>query len=249
MKHPTSTILQVVLVETDAELSNEESVKEESARAETQRDDQFVHAKSENYVEHGHRADLAAHAEELLYRVTFVVIDVETTGWEPGPDALTEVAAVRFTGGEQCGTYHSLVDPGVHIPDIVSELTGIDDELVHGAPDISVVLPELVETIGDGVLVGHNVGFDLSFIDAALTENSFDGICNPVVDTLHLARRLVRDDVIDCKLATLARRLRLDHSPSHRALEDVLATADLLHALIERATGYGVLRLCDLLSF
>ncbi len=202
-----------------------------------------------SYAEHGHRAELAHHKEELLCHVTFVVIDVETTGCEPGPDALTEVAAVRFTGGERCATYHSLVDPGVPIPEFVSELTGISDELVRGAPDISAVLPQLVETIGDGVLVGHNVGFDLSFIDAALSGHSFDGITNPVVDTLHLARRLVRDDVIDCKLATLARRLRLDHMPSHRALEDVLATADLLHAMIERATGYGVLRLCDLLSF
>ena len=68
------------------------------------------------YAEHGHRSEFAKHAEELLHRVTFVVIDVETTGWEPGPDALTEVAAVRFTGGEPCGRYHSLVDPGVHIP-------------------------------------------------------------------------------------------------------------------------------------
>jgi DNA polymerase-3 subunit epsilon len=103
--------------------------------------------------------------------------------------------------------------------------------------------------IGDDVLVGHNVGFDISFLEAALEATASEPLANPVVDTLHLARRLVRDDVINCKLGTLARRLRLDHLPSHRALEDVLATADLLHALIERATGYGVLRLGDLLSF
>jgi DNA polymerase III subunit epsilon len=188
-------------------------------------------------------------SEEPLYSVTFVVVDVETTGWEPGPDALTEVAAVRFTGGECRGTFHSLVNPGVPIPPFVSQLTGIDDEMVSRAPDIATVLPQLLETIGDGVLVGHNIGFDLSFIDAALLSAASEPLDNPVVDTLHLARRLVRDDVLNCKLGTLARRLRLDHLPSHRALEDVLATADLLHALIERATGYGVLRLGDLLSF
>ena len=188
-------------------------------------------------------------AEELLFRVTFVVVDVETTGWDPGPDALTEVAAVRFTGGEPCGSFHSLIDPGVPIPPLVSQLTGIDDDMVRGAPGVSTVLPQLVETIGDGVLVGHNIGFDLSFIDAALSDLAFQPLGNPVVDTLHLARRLVRDDVLDCRLGTLARRLRLDHLPSHRALGDVLATADLLHALIERATGYGVLKLRDLLSF
>jgi DNA polymerase III subunit epsilon len=188
-------------------------------------------------------------SQEPLHRVTFVVVDVETTGWEPGPNALTEVAAVRFTGGECTGSFHSLVDPGVPIPLFVSQLTGIDDEMVYGAPVIATVLPQLVEMIGDAVLVGHNIAFDVSFIDAALTSISSQPLANPVVDTLHLARRLVRDDVDNCRLGTLARRLRLDHLPSHRALEDVLATADLLHALIERATGYGVLHLGDLLSF
>ena len=193
-------------------------------------------------------ADLSI-SQELLHRVTFVVVDVETTGWEPGPDALTEVAAVRFTGGECTGSFHSLVNPGVPIPPFVSQLTGIDDDMVAAAPGIESVMPQLMDMIGDDVLVGHNVGFDISFLEAALEATASEPLANPVVDTLHLARRLVRDDVINCKLGTLARRLRLDHLPSHRALEDVLATADLLHALIERATGYGVLRLGDLLSF
>jgi DNA polymerase III subunit epsilon len=187
--------------------------------------------------------------EDPLYRVTFVVIDVETTGWDPKPDNLIEVAAARFTGGEPCGIYHSLVDPGTPIPPPVSELTGIDDSLVSGAPAISEVLPRLIETIGQDVMVGHNIGFDLSFIDAARDRLSIEALSNPVVDTLHLARRLVGEEVLSCKLRTLARSLRLDHRPAHRALEDVLATADLLHALIEIATGYGVLRLGDLLAF
>jgi DNA polymerase-3 subunit epsilon len=187
--------------------------------------------------------------DDALHRVTFVVIDVETTGWNPGPDNLIEVAAARFTGGEPCGTYQSLIDPGVPIPSPVKELTGIDDSLVRGAPTISEVFPRLIETIGEGVVVGHNVGFDLSFLEAARNRLAYEELSNPVVDTLHLARRLVGEDVHDCKLRTLAHTLRLDHRPSHRAFADVLATADLLHNLIERATGYGVLRLGDLLSF
>jgi DNA polymerase-3 subunit epsilon len=190
-----------------------------------------------------------ANAQELLHLVTFVVVDVETTGWTPGPDALTEVAAARFKGGELCGTFHSLVNPGVPIPQVVSELTGIHNDLVSEAPNISAVLPQLIELIGDGVLVGHNISFDLSFLDAALESLALPPLVNPIVDTLHLARRLVREDVVNCKLGTLARTYRLEHLPSHRALEDVLATADLLHAMIERATGYGVMRLADLLAF
>ena len=69
-----------------------------------------------------------------------------------------------------------------------------------------------------------------------------------VVDTVHLARRLVRDEVPNCKLGTLASRFRLDHQPSHRALDDALATVDLLHLLIERAAGLGVTGLDDLVA-
>jgi DNA polymerase III subunit epsilon len=187
--------------------------------------------------------------QDVLYRVPFVVVDVETTGWDPGPDTLIEVAAARFTGGEPCGTFHTLIDPGVPIPEPVAALTGIHDQMVDGAPGVEEVLPELMATIGNDVLVGHNVGFDVSFIDAASARLSFEAISNPIVDTLHLARRLLAEDVLDCKLRTLAGTLRLAHRPSHRALEDVLATADLLHALIERATGYGVFNLGDLLAF
>ncbi|MFZ0667011.1 MAG: exonuclease domain-containing protein [Acidimicrobiales bacterium] len=187
--------------------------------------------------------------DEPLHRITFCVVDVETTGWDPQTDALTEVAAARFTAGYPCGTFHSLVDPGIPIPPVVSELTGIDDAMVRGAPDLSEALAGLTDLIGDAVVVGHNIEFDLSFIDVARAKFALSPLRNPAVDTLHLARRLVRDDVLNCSLATLARRLRLDHRPCHRALEDVLATADLLHAMIERATGYGVFSLRDLLSF
>jgi DNA polymerase III subunit epsilon len=191
----------------------------------------------------------ASSPDDPLHRVTFVVVDVETTGWDPGPDTLIEVAAARFTGGEPCGVFHSLIDPGVPIPEPVAALTGIDDRMLRGAPAVDRVLPELMATIGDDVLVGHNIGFDVSFIDAASSRLCLGSITNPIVDTLHLARRLLAEDVLDCKLRTLSTSLRLEHRPSHRALEDVLATADLLHALIERATGYGVMKLGDLLTF
>ena len=96
--------------------------------------------------------------------------------------------------------------------------------------------------------MGHNVRFDLSFLNAALTRHDRPALANPSVDTCSLARRLLRDDVPNCKLDTLATRLRLDHRPSHRALDDALATTDLLHVLIERASGLGVTGLDDLLA-
>jgi DNA polymerase-3 subunit epsilon len=186
--------------------------------------------------------------EACLYDVTFVVVDVETTGGSPGDASLIEVGAAAFRGGEQLQSLEALVDPGGQVPPFVSELTGITDAMVRGAPPPSVVVPRLLSLIGPGVVVGHNVGFDLGFIDAALAALGQPPVANPAVDTLALARRLVRDQVPDCALGTLAAVLRLPHRPAHRALADALATADLLHRLIEVATGYGVLRLGDLLA-
>jgi DNA polymerase III subunit epsilon len=186
--------------------------------------------------------------DAYLYEVTFVVVDVETTGSTPAEAALIELGAVAFRGGECRGMLDTLVDPGVPLPPFISELTGITDSMLAGAPPPSAVLPAFLSLADDNVLVGHNVGFDVGFLDAALTADGWPPLSNHVVDTLALARRLVREEVPDCALATLAATLHLEHRPAHRALADALATADLLHRLIEAATGYDVLRLGELLT-
>jgi len=183
-----------------------------------------------------------------LYDVPFVVVDVETTGGSPSSAALTEIAAARYRGGACLGTYQTLVRPGCPVPPLISVLTGITDDMVAGAPRVSSVLPAFLEFVDGAVLVGHNVRFDLSFLDAALARSGRPPLANTTVDTLALARRLLRPDVPNCKLGTLAAVLRLEHRPSHRALDDVHATADLLHRLIEQATGFGVFVLADLLE-
>jgi DNA polymerase-3 subunit epsilon len=183
-----------------------------------------------------------------LADVTFCVLDLETTGGNRHEDMITEVGAVKVRGGECLGTFQTLVNPGRAIPPQISVLTGLTDVLVASAPRIESVLPSLLSFLGDAVLVAHNAQFDVGFIRAALRRADRPEWNGTVVDTVHLARRLVRDEVPNCKLGTLASRLRLDHQPSHRALDDALATTDLLHLLIERASGLGVLGLDDLVA-
>jgi DNA polymerase-3 subunit epsilon len=183
-----------------------------------------------------------------LSQVTFCVIDLETTGGSAADCGITEIGAVKLQSGECLGTFQTLVNPGCTIPPQITVLTGITHAMVFPAPRIEAVLPSLLEFIGDAVIVGHNVRFDLSFIQAALERDQRPKLRNRAVDTVALARRLVRDEVPNCKLGTLAERLRLDHRPSHRALDDALATGDLLHLLIERARGLGVTGLDDLLA-
>jgi DNA polymerase III subunit epsilon len=183
-----------------------------------------------------------------LHEVTFCVFDLETTGGSPESCAITEIGAVLVRGGECLGTFQTLVNPGCAIPPEITLLTGISEAMVIRAPRIESVLPAFQQFCGDAVMVGHNVKFDLGFINAALVRSGREAFSGPSADTLALARRLVRAEVPNCKLSTLADQFRLDHRPSHRALDDALATCDLLHLLLERAGGLGVTGLDDLLA-
>jgi DNA polymerase-3 subunit epsilon len=183
-----------------------------------------------------------------LCDVTFCVIDLETTGGSAASCGITEIGAVKLRGGECLGTFQTLVNPGCAIPPQITVLTGITQSMVLPAPRIEAVLPSLLEFIGDAVIVGHNVRFDMSFVQAALERDERPRLRNQSLDTVALARRLVRDEVPNCKLGTLAERLRLEHRPSHRALDDALTTGDLLHLLIERAGRLGVTGLDDLIT-
>src|SRR5947207_4346349 len=183
-----------------------------------------------------------------LSETTFCIVDVETTGGSALDGAITEVGAVKLRGGECLGTLQTLVNPGMAIPPEITVLTGITEAMVLPAPRMDEVLPSFLEFLGDAVIVGHNVRYDIGFLNAELARAGRPRLTNQFVDTCSLARRLVRDEVPDCRLGTLASRLRLGHRPTHRALDDALATGDLLHVLLERAGSLGVLGLDDLLQ-
>jgi len=188
------------------------------------------------------------HPTTPLHEVTFCVVDLETTGGSAAADAITEIGAVKVRGGEHLGTFQTLVRAEQLMSPAVAVLTGITDDMLDDAPPLAAVLPMLVEFIGGSVVVGHNLRFDVSFLDAALRADERPLIGHHQVDTVMLARRLLREDVDNCKLGTLAQRFALDHQPSHRALDDALATLDLLYVLLERAAGFGVQSLDDLLA-
>ena len=187
---------------------------------------------------------------EPLHDVTFVVLDLETTGGSAGTDSITEIGAVKVRGGEVLGEFQTLVNPGTGIPPFIVVLTGITEAMVAPAPKIEEVLPAFLEFIRGAVLVAHNAPFDLGFLKAACERHSVDWPAHRKVDTAVLARRvLTRDEVPNCKLATLSRLFRTSTEPCHRALADAQATVDVLHGLIERVGNLGVQTLEELDSF
>jgi DNA polymerase-3 subunit epsilon len=182
-----------------------------------------------------------------LHEVPFCILDLETTGGSPADCEITEVGAVKYVGGELVGTFETLVNPGAPIPPTITVLTGITEAMVVQAPDIAEVLPSLIEFIGNAVIVGHNVRFDMSFLNAAARRLGYGRIPNPTSDTLGLARRLVRDEIRRLGLRSLAAHFRSPVTPNHRALADAQATAHVFWSLLERAGTLGVTHLEDLL--
>lgn len=182
-----------------------------------------------------------------LHEVTFVVVDLETTGAAPGASAITEIGAVKVRGGEVLGEFQTLVDPGGPVPAQIQVLTGITTAMVIGAPRIAEVLPSFLEFAHGSVLVAHNAPFDVGFLKAAAAETGHAWPGFAVVDTVRLARRVVtRDEAPNHKLSTLAALFRASVTPEHRALADARATVDVLHALLSRLAPLGITHLEDL---
>jgi DNA polymerase III epsilon subunit family exonuclease len=180
-----------------------------------------------------------------LSETTFVVIDLETTGASPkAGSGITEIGAVKVRGGEVIGIFESFINPGESIPSYITALTGITNEMLSDAPSIAVVLPTLLEFLGneiETVVVAHNAPFDLGFLKAASETHEYPWPQYRVLDTVKLARHLLsRDEVYDCKLSTLAQFFDTPVQPTHRALDDAHSTVAVLHGLFERLGSFEV---------
>src|ERR1700677_2923247 len=171
-----------------------------------------------------------------LADLDFTVVDVETTGWAPDDAGITEIGAVRVHDGRVVAEFGSLVNPGRPVPAPITELTGIDDQMLTGAPPVAAVMPGLLAFARGSVLVAHNAPFDLRFLTAACAGMGLGWPGFEVLDTVRLARHLMSSpqEVPDRKLATLAGFFGTPVRPSHRALDDARATADVLGRLLAR---------------
>ena len=192
--------------------------------------------------------------ETRLSDTTFAVIDLETSGGSPRSGAgITEIGVVKVRGGVVLGTFQSFVDPGHSLPAFITQLTGITDEMLISAPFVDEILPSLFQFLGspeETVLVAHNSPFDMSFLKAAAIAHEVSWPNYLTVDTARLARAVLDpDEVVNCKLGTLAVFFNAHTSPNHRALDDALATVDVLHGIIERLAGHKVQTFEELRNF
>ena len=169
---------------------------------------------------------------------SLVAIDLETTGLDPLKDAIIEIAAVRFSGTRVEAEWTSLINPARAIPALITQLTGITNDMVRNAPPIKAVIQELADFIGDSPVVGHNVQFDLGF----LRKNGILGLAEPI-DTYELAAVLM-PTASRYNLGSLGQILGILIPNSHRAMDD----ARLAHAVYMQLYDRAIHMPLDLLA-
>ncbi|NLG40254.1 MAG: 3'-5' exonuclease, partial [Chloroflexi bacterium] len=157
-----------------------------------------------------------------------VALDIETTGLDPKNDSIIEIGAVKFNDNRVVAEFSKLINPRKPINQFITNLTGITNSMVMNAPFIIDVLPEIHDFIGDAIILGQNIDFDLSFFHRY---NHFKD--NPTIDTYELAAVLM-PTASRYGLGSLARQLGVVLTNAHRALDDARATMQVYQQLVKK---------------
>lgn len=161
--------------------------------------------------------------------VPVIALDIETTGLDPRRDAIIEIGAVYFDGEKVAGTWQSLINPQRSVPALITQLTGITNEMVAGAPVLKDVIQNFADFVGNRPIIGHNISFDLSFLRLHTPLKD-----NPVNDTFEIASVLL-PTAPRYSLSALVDRLDLHNLNPHRAQDDAEATLAVFNRLAEEA--------------
>ena len=149
----------------------------------------------------------------------YTVVDIETTGMSPEACAIIEVSALRYRDDKLVDTFDTLVNPGCHIDWFSTRLTGIDDRMVYNAPTIDEVMPDFARFVGEDILMGHNVNFDINFLYDNLWRTTGQYLMNDFVDVLRLSRKAL-PQLPSHKQTALAEYFGIDSLGAHRAGRD-----------------------------
>lgn len=176
---------------------------------------------------------------------TFICFDIETTGLSAARDKITEIGAVKVENGVITDTFSTFANPEMPIPQKITQLTGITDDMVKDAPSQSEAVDAFLEFAGDNVLVAHNAPFDTSFI-AKACEDMGKEYNYTSIDTVAISRAILTD-IKNCKLDTVAKFLRLGDFNHHRATDDAEMLARIFINLCQRLTDdYGITKTNDI---
>ena len=182
--------------------------------------------------------DTVVNEEGQTLQDSFVVFDLETTGFSPTRNRIIEIGAVKVEKGKITDRFSTFVNPEVAIPPRITDVTSITDDMVSDAPKIETILPEFLDFCKGCVLVAHNAGFDYSFICKKGAEQGRD-IHYTVVDTVGVARVLF-PHLAKYTLDNVAKTMKISLVNHHRAVEDAEATAEIFEKMIRMLEKQGI---------
>ncbi len=182
-------------------------------------------------IAYGVEVDLVDEGNPIAYNLRdqplngseYVIFDTETTGLSAVYDSIIEIGATKMKDGEVIERFDKFINPGHPLSEVTTNLTSITDDMVKDAPDETVIIGEFMDFIGDDILVGHNVTFDMGFMNAALTRMGRPRLAMPVIDTLEMSRTL-HSEYRNHKLDSLTKRYHIVLEHHHRADSDAETT-------------------------
>ncbi|BDU50453.1 PolC-type DNA polymerase III [Haliovirga abyssi] len=174
----------------------------------------------------------------------YVVFDLETTGFDPYNDRIIEIGAVKLVGSKIVDRFSQFINPKMAIPEKITELTGITQDMVANARSYEEVIPDFLEFVGDSTVVAHNANFDVGFITqkCKLLGLEFE---NSVIDTLQWSRNMLKD-LGRHNLKALSRYFKISLENHHRAVDDAEATAEIFKKFINMLIRQGVYKLPEI---
>ncbi len=175
---------------------------------------------------------------------TYCVLDLETTGFSATTEKITEIGIMKLKHGEVIDKFSCFVNPEKHIPQRVSEVTNITDDMVADSETIDKVFPKMLEFLEDSVIVAHNAGFDVGFLKQNAKNLGYD-FNYTYLDTLSLAKDLF-PDYKKYKLGKIAENLGIKVEVAHRALDDVDTTVKIFKVMIDMLKKRGAKNIEDI---
>ncbi len=193
-------------------------------------------------------SDIQSLLQYPLEEVTFSLVDVETTGLNPHRDAICEIGIAKLRGGVIISQLSTLVNPQRPMPPEAEKVHHLSDEMLSKAPPLVEIFPLFLRFIEGTIIVGHNVGFDLSFLIPQAKNFGFDFSATPILDTLQLARKFMSNRLNGFSLEKIAEQLKIPSAQHHRALNDAETTAQFLNIILKELKNRGIKTLRELFS-
>lgn len=175
----------------------------------------------------------------LVFPESYVVVDLETTGFSPINDEIIEIAAIKVENRIEVSTFSTLLKPSKRINSRITDITGITNQMVQEAPKIEQVIGDFYDYVGDSIIVGHNVNFDINFLYENIQKHLDARLSNDFVDVMRISKKVLTQ-LSHHRQEDLANYYKVSYEGAHRALVDCSICNKCFIALRDDVINLGI---------